>query len=467
MKNWNATHWSAIFFAGLLVAGCAQLSSVTDRAGDVSERASDVRETTQEAREQVDETREQVDDAREQVEEVRDEDNPLAVPEPELTPNERSAIQLAESLERDCPAEDSHYTDQELSLSERQSRLNSCERNFHQTQRRVDSIDGETHRRNERYRNVVSYMESMEAGIPEWRASLEEDMLADQELRDMANEYARLLGHRSPNSGMIVTLWEYREGAQHEEYNRLDVGRLASMAEDATEPCQERFLVSDEEFTTYEEDNPLHPKNACQVVLEWQDFAMPYMMSYGVFRAGWRLEGLKNNAERVRETGRFTDHSRDRMDNMDAAIEEWITPITEDFEALGHPVPDEIVAAFDELHRGAEAIREAHDAAITQNRWDVDFNGQHRDVAGTLRSFLQENGMEVVQYALYSSDGQINYEFGNPVSRSHRGWVLARSGDFCRVYQFFTVAQYDGNNYQTPAIRLSPNHDLYLLSSCR
>ena len=448
--------------AALMVSGCSQLSSITDRTGDVSERAGAVSERASDVSERASEAQEAVEERS---------DDPLVDARPELTQNERSAIQRVEMLEDDCPAEAAFYDGDDLSedahhyFSERQQRLSSCERNVLQSKPRLESVDA-VHHTNPRYIAAAEYIEAMEAGLPTWRDTLEDEMFASQELRALGNKYNSLLGTRSPISGLIVELWNIKNGEEPEEYTRINVERIKEHAENAIEPCENEFLTSEETFTTFEEDNALHPTNACHFAMNWQDYTVHYLTLEGVNRVEGYYEDMVSRAEDIREDGRFHESTRVRMTDMPAAMQDNVERTTERFAHADATLPDEVQAAYDRLNELEANYQASYADAITVDRWDPQFNGKHSDVQSSLRSVVGSTDFSLVDYALYNSDGQIRYEMGNPVARTHTGNVLVSAGDHCRIYRFTAVAQYDGSGYQSPGIGMSIANDLYILTKC-
>lgn len=368
-----------------------------------------------------------------------------------------------------------------LRPTDMRAEIRSCETQLENRREDIEEASATT-RAQPRFKEAKSYVETLEQRIPEWREEYKQADAQQSADRERSNAYNEFFdrGQRV----FVRNIWKELIQPDDPEIDKKsfqieDMLESALTLDDKKQTCRDKFMV-DQEFTTHQEDEALHPDNACDIVVNWRDYFKTYLARNAATDAKQLRGELEEMIEDLADKGLTSDEYRSKLEDPEgqnkALLERYAKYFDKMDEEIDESVTGKVDVSFEDLRPDYE---QALETAADTNRWDGSSYHKEPKVRQAIDEHFADKDYRVVDYGVGGKDWQIERSAtGNPVARKHNGRVVVKhpKEDYCRIYDFQAKGEYTGSGYTDAKIigtrsksrrqLLTPSDSPYRVSAC-
>lgn len=386
---------------------------------------------------------------------------------------DEDALEAVEQLQEDCPVEEGAVPwDEDERLSLQEADVSSCETNLENRRADLDEVSTTT-TQTSRYESARDYLSELDNRIAEWDETIEQKYAERGADRERSNEWSDFFDRdeqrvvRNMHEDMIFA---DEPDVEYAGFQIEDTIEVASAFPEKEERCQEYFDI-DRDWSSYDEDEAMHPSNACDLAYNFEDHMTRYLGYNIQSEAESVTEDLEETLDDIRRNGMVSEEEKAKMTDPEAAKADLAERYEGYFEdELGIDFNESLLDDIDAFEGLDEQFEDAVAEAQQEQRLDpADYNEEPAVESAIERVADEEmDRFEFVTYGVAGSDWRVEHKAdGTPDYRVHDGRVAfqVEGEDYCRVYDFHATADYaGGGDYQDPRLDLNRGQPTYALT---
>lgn len=422
----------------------------------------------------VDDAREGAKSSAERVSEERDSAGDRAAGSAgiELSAQDENILNNVASVLEECPLDGAPFDRDRDPYYMRQG-LYQCEAGHPRVDGQLSGIDAEKQSHPD-VRQARADVDALEEKIEEWQQEIADKEAAMVEDRETNEAYQAFL--ERPQEQAVELMFGVREGTipgdgwssftpDHMLGERVEgAASLAGMGEE----CREQF-DNDRDFHRYSEDSAHYPANRCAIIEEWQRHMGNYLNLHAAHKAEELSDEVGRMIDSVEGDGTTTDGNRARLADLANERAELEAFYGGHFETADAEMNEEVEAALASIVDQQSRYDEVLVTSGQEMRWDSSSLHTESEVRSALDAVFNGTPHTIRAYGVGDADWNIDRSIeGHPVARHHNVGVATQHSDedFCRIYNFRAVGEYDGTGYTSASISTNLDREIYFITAC-